>query len=113
MRDTCYLTLNSRGVVRMTKNPPSSKAGEVAVKVNVVVPDEVFRTPTAEATIEVPEYAVIRPLVDVVVEDPPPEDACAHCGHAPWEHEEPNDLFEDGCQLPDCPCESFEPGDGE
>ena len=41
--------------VRMTKNKPSLDANEVAIKLNLELPDSLFRKPVLEGTIKVPE----------------------------------------------------------
>jgi hypothetical protein len=71
MRASCYLVLDRRGVVRMTKRQPELYAGEIAVKVNVSAADAHFRDPYAEASIEIGDDHLIRPEVDVTVVEPP------------------------------------------
>lgn len=70
MRDTIYLVLNQRRVDRMTKQRlPKLKGGEVAIKLKVSVDDSNFRTPLAEAGLEIPEEMIIsQPEVEVEVE---------------------------------------------
>lgn len=79
MKDSAFLIFNKKGLVRMVKGRrvpsygprvrPALDAGEYAVLVTVNVPDAVFMPqPTPEATITVPESAVVAPRVEVVVE---------------------------------------------
>lgn len=81
MKDSAYLIFDQKGLRRMVKGRrvpsygprtrPALAAGEYAVLVTVVVPDAVFKPlPTPEATITVPESAVLSPVVEVVVETP-------------------------------------------
>jgi hypothetical protein len=78
MIDSAYLIFNHMGLRRMVKGKrkgsartsPALNRGEYAVLVRVVVPNSVFNPPpTAEATITVPEHAVIiaPPVVELTV----------------------------------------------
>lgn len=51
MRDSLYLVLTRRGIVRTAKNPPSLKRGEHAVRVAVEVDDAAFAEPIPVATL--------------------------------------------------------------
>lgn len=64
MRTTFYVTVNRRGAARLTKRLPDVYAGEISTKVNLSIPDEAFRSPFAEASIEVPEGYVIKPEIE-------------------------------------------------
>lgn len=83
MIDSAYLIFNHMGLRRMVKGKrkgsprasPALNRGEYAVLVTVNVPASVFKpTPTAEATITVPETAVIvaPPVVELSVNGAPP-----------------------------------------
>jgi len=72
----CYLILRAdthsagkyvRGlnIVGMRKSKPKLQPDEIAVKVSVRIPDQVFTQPPFEAEIVVPEQDVIRPIVTV------------------------------------------------
>lgn len=54
---------------RLTKNRPSLEANEIAVKVNLELPDELFDKPQLEATVKVPKEAVSAPVIDAEVVD--------------------------------------------
>lgn len=69
IKDTCYLVMSEYCIQRMTKRQGGLKRGEVAVRVSLVVPESCFAEPDVSATIDVPESAVIRPRVEVRVED--------------------------------------------
>lgn len=62
----CHLVFNANGVVRMTIGRPSLRSGEYAILVKLKVPDNLFVHAFPEATINVPENAVIKPVVEVV-----------------------------------------------
>lgn len=76
MKDSAFLIFDKKGLRRMVKGHrrgfpvrrPSLSAGEYAVLVTVNVPESVFKPlPTPQATITVPQSAVVEPVVDVVV----------------------------------------------
>lgn len=69
MKTTVYLVCNSRGVDRITKKrEPVMYAGEVAIKLSVSIPDSAFRSPLAEAVLEVQEeHLIVPPVVEVEV----------------------------------------------
>ena len=70
MKDTCYLILSEFGIERMTKRQPSLKCGEIAVRVSVAIADKAFAEPMVAASLTIPEHAIIRPAIDVAVEEP-------------------------------------------
>lgn len=59
---------------RVTKNPPSLHRNEVAIRVKAKIPERVFAAVVPQATMEVPETAVLRPEVDMEVVVPSDED---------------------------------------
>ncbi|MET3349622.1 UNVERIFIED_ORG: hypothetical protein ABID57_001294 [Arthrobacter sp. UYEF1] len=52
-------------IVNMRKSKPKLQPDEIAVKVRVRIPDQVFTQPPFEAEIVVPEQDVIRPAVTI------------------------------------------------
>lgn len=68
--DDCFLVMSAYGIERMTKRKGTLKRGEVSVRIRLSVPEECFSDPDFSAVIEVPESAVIRPKVDVEVQEP-------------------------------------------
>lgn len=54
---------------RLTNKVPSLASGEVAIKVNVSVPEALFTRPMLQASIKVPEDAVSKPVINAVVLD--------------------------------------------
>ncbi len=74
MRQTIYLIVNQKKVLRMSKTrsgAPSVQNGEYAIKLNVEVPDAAFRRFIPEATVVVPEKGLIPPAPIVTVSTPP------------------------------------------
>lgn len=55
MNITGYLTINSNGSTRFTKGKSYLNWDEISVKLNLNIPDELFRRPLIEATINVSE----------------------------------------------------------
>jgi len=84
MKDSFFLICTAKGVNRLTKGKhhpwqtpklPALAAGEYAVLLSVEIPDSTFAPrPTPEATIRIPESAVIAPPVEVEVLEPPVQD---------------------------------------
>lgn len=54
---------------RMSKGVPSLDADEVAVKINLELPDALFDKPSLEAKIVVPKEAVSKPVISADVID--------------------------------------------
>lgn len=55
--------------VRYTSKAPALSAGEVAVKIDLYLPEGLFKRPSLEAKIEVPESAVSQPVISAEVMD--------------------------------------------
>jgi hypothetical protein len=64
MKDTIYLVLSQYKVERMTKNPPATGRGELAVKVVVEARQSAFREPTL-----VREITVTDPMEGIGLDD--------------------------------------------
>lgn len=56
MKDVIYLVVNANQVVRMTKNLPSLKHGEVPIKISVSVNDDAFHLPTISREIIISDW---------------------------------------------------------
>lgn len=54
---------------RLTKGSPALAANEVAVKVTIELPDEIFEKPSLQANIVVPKEAVSKPVIEASVID--------------------------------------------
>jgi len=48
-----WLTINNRGSVRLTKNKPSLNWNEISMKLQMVIPNELFSRPLIEARLEI------------------------------------------------------------
>lgn len=69
VKDVCYLVLQKSGIVKMAKKPPSLLGHQVAVKLVVQMPDSHFADRFVQASINVPEGAVIHPQVHITAEE--------------------------------------------
>lgn len=67
MKVNCFLTVNSRGSVKVTKNKPGLNFDEIAISVNLEVPDAFFHKPQIQATISLPESAATKQSIDAEV----------------------------------------------
>lgn len=59
----------ARYTSRLTKGNPALASNEIAVKVSIEVPDEIFDKPSLEAKITVPKEAVSQPVISAEVID--------------------------------------------
>jgi hypothetical protein len=71
MKDTVYITMNRSGAVSMRKSKPKLNSGQVAVRINLAVPDTFFDRFIPEVNIEVPNTALIHPRIEAEVEIEP------------------------------------------
>lgn len=58
-----------KGAVRVTKSAPNLDSNEIALRLNIEVPDELFTKPRLEASISVPKGAVSAPVIEADVID--------------------------------------------
>lgn len=54
---------------RMTKSNPALASNEVAVKISIEVPDEIFEKPALQAEIVIPQGIVPKPVITAEVID--------------------------------------------
>src|SRR5579859_5666037 len=54
---------------RLSTRTPDLEAGEVAIKLNVTVPETLFKRPQLQASVTIPESAVTPPVLDAQVLD--------------------------------------------
>lgn len=73
MNETGYLVLNKRGIVGYRKTTPALKRGEIAVRLEVDVPDTLFLDYIPTARLVVDPEKVLRPDISVEITDPPEE----------------------------------------
>lgn len=55
---SCYLIVNEDGKIRSTRYPPSLGVDEVAIKIELTLPQALFTRPRFEARVKVSEDAV-------------------------------------------------------
>lgn len=58
MKTSFWLITNKGGSIRTVKNRPGLQWNELAVQVNLEVPDELFKRPTASASIKIKDGEV-------------------------------------------------------
>lgn len=61
MKVNGYLNIKSNGSVRFTKSRAGLDWNEIAMKVNMNIPDEFFRRPMLEANITISDDVIPRP----------------------------------------------------
>lgn len=64
-----YLIINNRGSVQLRERTFSLKHNEVAIKLEMDIPDALFTKPTLVATMTIPEEAVPQSQIDTKVTD--------------------------------------------
>ena len=57
MKTNAWLTINRRGAMRMTKGQPGLNWDEVSIKLEVDLPDDLFKRPRLQANIKIPQEA--------------------------------------------------------
>lgn len=57
MRTNAWLTVNKRGSMRLTKNQPNLDPDEVSIKLELNLPDELFKRPRLMASVTIPQEA--------------------------------------------------------
>lgn len=62
-----FLTISSRGALRITKNTPSLYQDEISVKLDINVPDAIFKRPLPTLSIDLPENVVANPDAELAV----------------------------------------------
>lgn len=69
MKISGYLIVTSNGSAKFVKKYPDLNFNEVAVGVNLELPDRIFERPVLNATITVPDNAVLPYQIPVEVRD--------------------------------------------
>lgn len=62
-----WLTVNHKGSCRLTKGKPSLDSNEIAIQLEVNLPDAIFQRPRLEATITVPDEAAVAGTIESAV----------------------------------------------
>ena len=65
MKDTVYLTMDIKGVRRMSKKPPKLAGDERSVAIEVNVDDAIFEYTFMKTELNVDENNIIEPSLDV------------------------------------------------
>ena len=69
MKKDFYLVVSNRGAMRVVKNTPGLDWNEVAIKMNLEIPDEVFNRPQLSATVKIPDGIVKTKVVEAEIID--------------------------------------------
>lgn len=64
-----WLTINPKGSCRITKGKPGLDWNEVAILLEIDLPDALFRKPRLEAKIIIPDEAAVAGTIKAVVAD--------------------------------------------
>lgn len=67
MRVKQWLVINKNGVVKVRKSKPGLSWNEIAMQLNIEIPDELFKRPTIEATLQVKDIPNTGYIVPDVV----------------------------------------------
>jgi hypothetical protein len=62
-----WLTVNNKGACRVTKAKPGLDWNEVAIFLEIELPDALFNKPRLEAKITVPDEAAVSDVIESVV----------------------------------------------
>lgn len=57
MRVKKWITINSRGIARLTQGRPNIESDEISILLDINLPDELFKKPRLEAKIDIPKEA--------------------------------------------------------
>ncbi len=75
MKDVIFIVADKTGALRMTKRAPVLKRAEVAVKLNLSIPDGCFLSPVISVALDVSEDRVIVPTATVEALEQPSDEA--------------------------------------
>ena len=67
MKTTSWLVINKNGIHSVRKTKPSLGWNEIAVAVNMEVPDELFKRPTISATIKIEDVPLMEFNPEIIV----------------------------------------------
>lgn len=71
MNTSCYLIVNDRGSVRVTKGTPwNLGTNEVAIQLGITLEDSVFDRVISSVNLTIPAAAVIEPRIEVIEQTP-------------------------------------------
>lgn len=63
MKETIYMIFSKTRSKRITKTPPYLRGDEIAIKLNLVIPDKFFDKYIPETELTIPEEYVIEPKI--------------------------------------------------
>lgn len=69
MRIQAFLIVNSKGSTRTTKTRPNLDWNEIAIQMNIELPDMLFKKPQLSANIIIPEKAVSQKEISSEITD--------------------------------------------
>lgn len=64
-----WLTIGRNGSARITKGKPGLDWDEIAIQLDIELPDALFQRPRLAASITVPEEAAATDVIDTIVAD--------------------------------------------
>lgn len=64
-----FLTINSKGSVKATKNKPSLEWNEISIQMSITLPDALFKKPQLSANITIPDEAAVAKVIAADVQD--------------------------------------------
>lgn len=64
-----YLIINHRGNVRLAQREPTMSGNEIALRLELELPNELFKRPTLQAYMKVPSEAVPRTKITAAITD--------------------------------------------
>lgn len=68
MKVSNWLVINKNGVKSVRKSKPALDWDEIAIKVNLEIPNELFQRPTLEATVQVTDVPNMAYKPDVILD---------------------------------------------
>lgn len=69
MKLTFFLTVNSKGSVKATKDKPSLYWNEISIQMKLVLPDALFRKLQLSENITIPDEAAVSKVIAADVQD--------------------------------------------
>lgn len=69
MYTTCYLVINKKGAVKAKKYKPTTASNEIAFKIVLDIPQQVFEKPQFEATLRIDPKNISAPVITPDIQD--------------------------------------------
>lgn len=64
-----YLVVSERGSMRVLKSVPALNWDEIAIKMKLDIPDEIFKRPQLSASIKIPKDVVLTKVIEADIVD--------------------------------------------